>query len=117
VTHDEMAMKPGDQWVIGDRLVRKLVYPVDVTMTGPDGERVEQIDTLRLRMRIKGKDMRTMDNHSGDIAKSIAMVARLSGQSFAVIDELDSEDLMRLIDTAQGFTTPGLPTGPSSSAS
>ena len=59
--------------------------------------------------------MRVLDNFTGDVAKSLGMIARLSGLTMIEIDELDSDDLTPLMAVVQGFTPPGLPTGDLSS--
>jgi hypothetical protein len=91
-----------------------LLEPVKVTYKGPNGEREETITEVKLR-RPKGKDLRIMDRHEGNIAKGMAMVARLSGLDDHVIDELDGEDLMVLLDRVAGFLPDGPATGGTSS--
>ena len=93
-----------------------LKHPVTLTLSGPEGERTETLTSLTMRTRIKGRDMRILDNFTGDVAKLMAMIARLSGLSAAHIDAMDSEDIEPLMAIVQGFTPPGPPTGDLSSA-
>ena len=93
-----------------------LIHPVTVKFNaGRADEREEEIREVTLR-RIKGKDLRLVDTTHGEIATSLAMIARLSGLAIAQVDELDSADIAALGEIIEGFTPPGLKTGQTSSA-
>lgn len=93
----------------------QLKQPVTVTFRSSSGERQEQLTELTLRTEIKAKDLRAIDGHDGDVAKAIAMIARLSGRSIAEIDELGAEDFGELAELIDSFTMPGRKTGDGSS--
>ena len=93
--------------------IHPLKHPVTVTLKSSAGEREETISFLTLR-RMKAKDMRLADKIGGDVSTSIEMIAKLSGQPVAVIDELDAEDFTAIGAIIEGFTAPGQKTGESS---
>ena len=68
--------------------IHPLKHPVTVTLKSSAGEREETISFLTLR-RMKAKDMRLADKIGGDVSTSIEMIAKLSGQPVAVIDDVD----------------------------
>lgn len=91
-----------------------LKHPVTITLRGPDGERQETVSEVTLR-RVKGKDLRATDDHSGEIAKTLALLAKITSQPMVVIDELDAEDIAGLGEKLDDFLPASLRTGPTSS--
>ena len=47
--------------------------------------------------RMKGRDMLKMDLMKGELGKTMAMLASMSDTPFPVFEEMDSEDLQRLM--------------------
>ena len=69
--------------------MRELVHPVTVTLQlGATETRSEHVTEIRLRRRIKGRDLRVLDDFTGETAKLLALVGRLSGQPIAVIEAI-----------------------------
>lgn len=93
-----------------------LKRPLTVTLKGPDGEREEQIAEVTIRPLDCADDLRCMDGHEGEVAKSIALVAHLSGLTVRQVGKLHPADFAALAEKAEGFTPPGLPIGETSSA-
>lgn len=91
-----------------------LKHPVTITLRGPDGDRQETISELTLR-RVKGKDMRALDGQGGEVAKTLALIAHISGHPLTIVDELDAEDIGGIGDLLQDFFPASLGTGPMSS--
>ena len=91
-----------------------LVHPLSVTFKGPDGEREETITEVIVR-RPKGKDLRVADQYPGEVAQSLALMARLTGLDPKQVDELDAEDIAAIGAIIESFTPPGLRTGKTSS--
>lgn len=84
---------------MSDTQVIKLQYPRTV------GDR--QVSQLTLR-RPRVKDLKLMDKLEG-VEGSVAMIAQLTGEPDALIEELDAADFMAISDTVEGFlpATPG----------
>ena len=89
-----------------------LKHKIVLTKRSSQGETTEEITELTLR-RPKAKDLRIMDKPMGEVAKTIELIAALSGHPTKVIDEVDGEDLEALGKVIEGFTPPGQPTGQS----
>jgi hypothetical protein len=87
-----------------------LLEPVTIRFKGPAGEREETITEVQLR-RPKGKDIRAMDRAEGDIGKTMALLARVSGLEPSVLDEMDGADVVALLELVAGFLPNGQPTG------
>jgi len=80
----------------------KLIHPVTV------GDEV--VDTISLQ-RPKIKHLKMMDAVDGDIEKAEALLIALSGQSAAVISNIDAEDFAVLSEELGSFFDGALPTG------
>lgn len=98
-------------------VVHKLQEPITLTFTGSStgiaGDREEKMDSVTIR-KPKAKDLRAIDAVTGDVAKSIALMARLTGLTVATVDEMDVTDFQAIGDIIEGFTQPGRPTGETS---
>ena len=83
-----------------------LLYPITTTFKGPDGEREETITELVIRRPVAG-DLRVTDSVTGDVAKSLALLARITGVDQRALDKLDTVDLTALGEVIEGFTKAG----------
>jgi hypothetical protein len=81
-----------------------LKHPVEVTLTSSSGDRTEKITQITLQPLMRAKQLRVLDTVDGDVAKSIAMIAQLSGHPVKVIDELHPEDFAELAEMVENFT-------------
>jgi hypothetical protein len=96
-----------------------LKHAVTRTLKGADeAEREETLlevgAEIQLR-RIKGKDLRAMDDHAGEMGKAFAIMAKVTNQQVSVIDAMDAEDIAGLQEQLDGFLPASLRTGPTSS--
>jgi hypothetical protein len=88
-----------------------LAHPVTVTMIPRGGEsQTSTIESLTLR-RVTGADLRQVGKLEG-AAMTLALAARLSGQTDRVIDRLDGADILRLGKVIGDFLSASRPTGP-----
>jgi hypothetical protein len=70
-----------------------LAQPLDIIRI-VNGEQVrETITQVTVKSDIRAKDLRCTDHHDGEIAKTIALIARLTGLRVAEVDELTLADL------------------------
>ncbi|AQX20256.1 phage tail assembly protein [Bartonella sp. WD16.2] len=53
---------------------------------------------------IKTKDIKAIDKKKQGIDQAAAMIARLSGWSYDVVDELDARDLANISEIVEDFT-------------
>lgn len=74
---------------MADTVEVKLDYPV----TFKD----QTIDTLTFRRR-KARDLVAMDAVKGEMAKTLALFASMCGQPLPVIEDLDGDDLDKVMD-------------------
>lgn len=73
--------------------------------------------SLQLREMLAG-DLRVTDQHQGEAAKSMALIARLAGVEVATVYALPIGEFEALTESLDaGPTPPGLPTGQTASAS
>jgi hypothetical protein len=94
-----------------------LKQPITFMLRGPEGEREETIAAgteLSLR-RVKGKDLRVTDDHAGDVAKTFALLSKITDQPIHVIDAMDAEDIAGLGELLDRFLPASLRTGQTSS--
>lgn len=61
-----------------------------------------ETDTLHLR-RPKVRDLKLMDQHTGDVNKGIHLLAALCEVPPAVIEDLDMDDFGKLSGKVEGF--------------
>lgn len=64
------------------------------------------IEEISLR-RPKGKDLKACIKGQNNVAESIALAARLSGQLPVVFDEMDAADLTEVLDQVGNFLKRG----------
>lgn len=93
-----------------DQVEYTLTSPIVVRFKGATGDREESIDTVSIRQP-KGRDMRVLDKHPGEIGQALAMIARLTGLTDAQVDEMSPRDIGEISAVIEGFMAPGLPTG------
>lgn len=79
---------------MADTVEVKLDYPV----TFKD----KVIDTLTFRRR-KARDLVAMDAVKGEMAKTFALYASMCGQPLPVIEDLDGDDLDKVIEATAGL--------------
>lgn len=84
---------------------RILKHPIVVTIKGPSGEREETITQLNFDFpdRIKAKHLRATDGATGEVGKTLALLAAFGDQPVKVLDEMDGEDLAELAELLEGF--------------
>lgn len=75
--------------------VFKLDHPLTV------GEK--KIERITLKHRPRAKDLKSMDEKKGDIAKMIALVANLSDELPVYIEQMDGRDFLRLSEVVGSF--------------
>lgn len=92
------------------QITYKLVTPLKMTLAGPEGEHEEITTELTVRRPV-AKDLRIIDGHAGEVAKILAMIARLTGLAMVEVDNLSIADVSGLTNIIEGFMEPGLPTG------
>lgn len=82
-----------------------LKHPITVTIKGPSGERDETITQLNFNFpeRIKAKHLRATDGATGEVGKTLALLAAFGDQPVKVLDEMDAEDLGELSALVEGF--------------
>ncbi|MET0362946.1 MAG: phage tail assembly protein [Sphingobium sp.] len=90
-----------------------LKFPIKVTKYLSTGDREETLTSMELRRPI-AKDMRRTDGVEGEVAKSIVLIAQLSGWGVPDVDQLDIADLAGIGEIIEGFTAPGPATGATS---
>ena len=95
-----------------------LKHAIARTLRNQEGEEREEVllsagHDVPLR-RIKAKDLRCTDDHAGEVAKAIALVAKITGLEISAVDAMDVEDLAGLQERLEGFLPPGLLTGATS---
>ena len=97
---------------MADKVTHTLKHPRTITLQALGREAREEVITqITVRACERAKDLRAMDGHQGEIARSIALVSALSDQPEFVIDDLHPDDFYALVAIAQGFTPPGQPIG------
>jgi len=90
----------------------QLRHPIVTVFRGPDGEREETLTTLQLRTAIKARDLRVTDGVTGEISKTLALIAQLAGISVREADELSIEDIAVIGEILGNLLPAGLLTGP-----
>lgn len=83
---------------------------VVVTLTEPLCYRKSQLDDgdtevseLRLTKRVKGKHLKKMDSATGEVGKSLALAAAVSGVPTHAIDELSATDFDLVMTVVEPF--------------
>lgn len=74
-----------------------MVDTVEVKLDYPVTFKEKVIDTLVFRRR-KARDLLAMDAVKGDMGKTFALYASMCGQPLSVIEDLDGDDLDRVIE-------------------
>lgn len=83
---------------MSEETVVKLKYPITYTADRFDGGGERTVEELRIPSRIKVKHLRAMDKSQGEVGKSLALIAAVTGLPKAAIDEMDAEDLAAATD-------------------
>ena len=92
-------------------IVYQLKTPIVVTKKG--GGEALRVEQLELRTP-KAKDLRALDRESGEVGKSLALIAALSGQPPFVLDEMSVEDFQAVGELVGAFFPDGQETGTTS---
>jgi len=87
-----------------------LLHPITRTKKVGDEIVTETITEVPFR-KLKPKDLRCTDGHQGEVAKSIAAVAYMTGLTIKEVDNMDIEDFNNLGPLSQGLSLDGLKTG------
>lgn len=77
--------------------------PVTIPLSSPIEFGSQRIEEIIIRP-LKAKDLRTMKtSHDDQIRYMLEMAGKLSGQSSQIIDELEGEDLGKVIEVVTVF--------------
>lgn len=91
-----------------------LCTPIERRLKVAGGEeRVETITEVLVR-EPRARDMRVADRHEGQVAKSIALIAQLTGLEIRDVDELVAADFDALGEIVSDFFPGGQATGTTS---
>lgn len=99
---------------MSEPFVYELKHPIEIK-SAKDDTVVETLTELRLA-RPKGKHLKAMDKVSGEVAKTLALIAACAAVPPAQLDNLDAEDFTALGEIAEGFFGGRRETGATSSA-
>lgn len=92
---------------MSETIEHRLKEPITVETLDNGRERRETIEVIKLRTRMIARDLRVLDAHQGEIGKTIAMIAQLSGLPIGTIDLIGAADFAALMAITEGFTLPG----------
>lgn len=96
---------------MSDKTVYKLTQPVTIKKRTSDNVEIEETLTeVSMRTPIT-RDLRVTDYHEGEVAKSIALIAHLSGLTIKEVDQFAAPDFIQLSTVVSGFTQLGQVTG------
>jgi len=92
---------------IEDGAVIQLDEPITYKASKLDEEKT--VSEIELTTRIKGKHLKAMDQAEGEVGKSLALIAKLSGLPRFAADELSGRDFAAAMEVIEPFL-PGSPT-------
>lgn len=101
LTEDELSRIEENE----DAFLVTLSEPLTYVVSKLDGERT--IEKLPLRKKIKGKHLKAMDKAEGEMAKSMALLAAISGTPQHAVEEMDGRDVVLCLEVCR----PSLPRG------
>lgn len=78
---------------MSEESVVQLKHPVTYTADRIDGGGERTLEEIHVPHRIKAKHLRAIDAATGEVAKSLALLAAVTGLPKVAIDELDAEDV------------------------
>lgn len=81
----------------------KIELPIEISLNYPIMVGDERIDKLVISRRPKAKDLRFMDQNTGEVSKSAALLARLTENPESVIDQMDASDFTHAASIVAGF--------------
>lgn len=77
--------------------------PITIKLSHPVEAFGEQVSELVIKKRPKAKDLRAMDSEKGEVGKTAALMAQLTGVPSSTIDQLDAADFMKASEVVEGF--------------
>ena len=77
--------------------------PIEIALKHPFEVGDETVDKLIINRRPKAKDLKAMDQESGDIAKSACLLATLAEVPTVYVDQMDARDFMRAAEIVGSF--------------
>ena len=83
----------------------KLDFPV------PWGKNEDDRDTIIVKRRLKGKDLKGIPSESITLGHMFKLVSKITGEPMSFIDELDSKDLFKVIEVVKSFLPNSQTTG------
>ena len=92
---------------MSDTTTYTLKHPITRTKK-VDSEMIEEVITEVPVRKLRPKDLRCTDAHQGEVAKSIAVIAHMTGLTISEVDNMDLEDFNALGPLSQGIVPDGL---------
>lgn len=89
----------------------QLSQPLKTIFRQGDTERAETITEVTVRVDVRAKDLRCMDGVNGEVAKTIALIAHLTGLMVKQVDDLPVADFAKLAEIVGEFVPNGQETG------
>lgn len=88
--------------------------PIVITLLHPITFGSRHIDRITIRP-VKAKHLRAIKQTDGDMAQTLLLASKLSGELPEIIDELEGQDLGAVLEAVNRFLSGILPTGGTSS--
>lgn len=93
----------------GDSLKVTLSEPLTFTASKVDGDCT--LEALTMPKKVKGKHLKAMDKAEGEMSKSYALLARLSGVPVHAVEEMDGRDIVLCLEAMRPFLPRSRKTG------
>ena len=77
--------------------------PITIDLQHPVTVGEETLERLVIKRRPKAKDLKAMDRHKGDVAKTCALIACLAEIPDSWVEQLDSSDFTRAAEVVGDF--------------
>lgn len=95
--------QPGEHWVNENgKTCYKLLHPIDVVFRR-EGKEVEQTISMVEFRRGNGGDLIAVMNHKNEAEQIKQLFTRLSGSPFAVFENMDLEDVVKVSEVISAF--------------
>lgn len=94
-----------------DPIAYRLKNPI--TITSIEGKVLDELSVSEMTIRsdVRARDLQAMDDATGEVGKTLALIAKLSGLTKRQVDELGVADFAAIGEIVAGFMPPGLLTG------